>query len=77
MINQPISRQIQKAVGEAHGPLAITIVLEELAGVFEKFAEELDLVFKEDPEDNTYSTGYRFAANWCLAWAEEVATDNG
>ena len=77
MIDQPISRQLQQAVGEAHGALAVTIVLEELSEIFEQFADELQRLYDEDPENDVYSMGYRFASNWCLAWAEEVAKDNG
>lgn len=77
MIDQPIHRQLQRAVGEAHGPLAVVIVLEELAEIFEEFATEVDSLYEEDPENNDLSLGYRFVANWCQAWAEEVTRDNG
>jgi hypothetical protein len=72
MIDKPIYRQLQAAVGDADGQLAIAIVLDELTSIFEMFAEEIEWLYEEDPENDNMSAGYRLAASWCQCWSEEV-----
>lgn len=75
MIEKPLYRQIRAAVGEAHGPLAVQLTLLKLAEILEDFAEEVEFLYDEDPENDNISLGYRFAAGWCQAWAEEIEKD--
>lgn len=77
MIEKPLYRKIKAAVGEAHGELAVFIVLKELEEIFESFAEEIEYLYDEDPENDNISLGYRFAAGWCNAWAAEIDKDHG
>lgn len=76
MIDKPISRQLTDAVGEAHGYLAVSIVLKELAEVFHDFGEELQRLYDDQPELDKYSLGYKYAAGWCESWASEIEVDN-
>ncbi len=76
MIDKPISRRLTSLVGEAHGALAVSIVLKELETIFDQFADEVERLYDDQPELDKYSGGYRFAAGWCHSWAEEVEKDN-
>jgi hypothetical protein len=77
MIDKPIYRELQEAVGEAYGPLACQLLLNKLAEVFESFARETEELYDEDPENDIISLGYIFAANWCENWAQEIGHENG
>ena len=60
------------AVGDTYGNEAIEITLKLLNEFFHEFAREIDFLFKDDPENNRHSDGYRYAAYWCESWAKEL-----
>jgi hypothetical protein len=72
MIDKPVYRRLLKTVGKAEGSLAASLLLKELATIFEDFAIELEQLYDDHPEDDKISLGYVFAADWCQAWAEEI-----
>lgn len=77
MINKPIYRRLLAAVGEADGDLALSLALHELSDIFEEFAEEVDRLYSNDPENNDLSRGYLYAASWLNSWALEVDHSHG
>lgn len=72
MIDKPIYRRLLAAVGQAHGPIAASLLLNELADVFEEFGNEVEQLFKYDSENDDVSKGYYFAESWLRSWAEEI-----
>jgi len=77
MIDKPIYMRLQHAVGEAHGDLAVCLVLRELEEIFEMFGKEVMDLYRDDPELDDLSKGYYYAAGWCRSWAEEIEDANG
>ncbi len=77
MIDKPIYRRLLNVVGEAHGEVAVALVLEELSRIFEEFALEVQDLYDEDPENDDLSRGYWNASGWCESWAEEIANRYG
>jgi hypothetical protein len=76
MIDKPIYKHLQHIVGEAHGYLAVTIILDELSFIFEEFADETQSLYDDEPKLDKCTMGYRLAADWCRNWSEEIKEDN-
>lgn len=72
MINKPIYRRLLESIGKAEGEIAASLLLKELAEVFDEFGDEIRDLFADDPEEDAISMGYYYGADWLRSWAEEI-----